>query len=310
MQRRYLIIATAALAAVVAVGAVAIFRSDDPIDQPTTTTTTAVEEPTTTTTATTATTAVEEPTTTTTATTAVEEPTTTTTATAVTVEATTTTTTAVEATTTTTTAVEELPEPGSVASLAPVSSSGCGNFRGWAYMVKDQCLLDIAKVELTKFFAGTHAERMDAIRDGHLLGDVFAGLHAYVEAIYGSEQANDLASPYSLYADADARHLRTVAICCAEWRHQNLVEVRFQLRRDGILEGERHWSVAPFTRVDEQWKIGYTGFCRLVSNFGFGVTCPPDPRPGIVGASADELSVAAYKPVDDPDRETRRTLGW
>ena len=177
-------------------------------------------------------------------------------------------------------------------------------------MVKDQCLLDIAKVELTKFYAGTHAERMDAIRDGHVLGSVFTGLQAYIEAIYGTEQANDLASPYSLYADADARHLRSVAVCCAEWRHQNLVSVRFQLRRVGILEGERAWSVAPFTRVDGQWKIDYTGFCRLVANFGFGVDCPPDPRPGVVGASADELSVATYGPVDDPNRESRHTYGW
>ena len=344
MGRNHILIAAGIAAGIIAIAAFLLFRDDStqPVaEQPTTvatqatTTTAAAADPPTTTTSTpvesTTTTAAAAESTTTTAAEeeppaedgTAEEPTTTSTP----VETTSTTAAAAESTSTmaaeeeppaedgtaeeptTTSTTGPLPEPGSVTSLAPVSSSGCGSYRGWAYMVKDQCLLDIAKVELTKYYAGTHAERMDAIRDGHILGSVFAELQTYIEAIYG-EQANDLASPYSLYADADARHLRSVAVCCAEWRHQNLVSVRYQLRRVGILEGERAWSVAPFTRVDGQWKIDYTGFCRLVTNFGFGVGCPPDPRPGVVGASADELSIAAYGPVDDPNRESRRTYGW
>ena len=236
------------------------------------------------------------------ATVAVAQPTTTTT----TEPPTTTTTTTKAPTTTTTTA----------AASAPDASGDCpGNFHQW-YKVRDDCVLAEVRKELLAFAAGSHSQRMAAIRDGHLLGRAFTELHAGAEQYFGEAAANDLDAWTSIYADVDNRGTRRIEIYGAQWIDHNRINVRLRaVMADGSFAWE--WTVVPFTYVDGQWKISYQGFCRFIdTSIGFvadhgGGTlnpCPPDPRPGVV---AMEHIYSAYDPTDDPTRtQVNLTAGW
>ena len=198
----------------------------------------------------------------------------------------------------------------------PAASGDCpGNYHHW-YKVRDDCVLSEARREMLAFQAGSHAQRMAAIRDGHRLGGVFVDLQVATEQYYGDDAANDLAEITSLWADADNQGRWTIEIYGAQWIQPDLIHVRLRpYRRDGsyIPDG---WNVVPFTFVDGAWKVSYQGFCRLIDASiefveGAGGTlnpCPPDPRPGLV---VWEEVVASYGPTDDPTHpQLPRTPGW
>ena len=178
-----------------------------------------------------------------------------------------------------------------------------GSYRADGLRVRDQCILDVAQDEFTKFFTGTHATRMTAIRDGHVLADVWAGLQAWIAEQVGEEVVLDPTRAESWASDFDASGHRRIDVCCAEWRSPNLIFVRYRYRAGNIDQ----WEAGPMARVDGQWKIDYTGFCRMVTNFDIGVTCPPDPRPGVVIARHGDMTGSGYDPIDDPGRSTG---GW
>ena len=200
--------------------------------------------------------------------------------------------------------------------LPPVDTSGdCpGNYHQW-YKVRDDCVLDEVRKEMLAFQAGSHAQRMASIRDGHLLGQLFGQLHASAEQYFGVDEANDLEAWTSVWVDTDNRSTRRVEIYGAQWIQPDLVHVRIRtVMWDGSFA--RAWNVVPFTYVDRQWKISFQGFCRFVdASIAFvadhGGTldpCPPDPRPGLVKW---EEVVASYGPTDDPTHpDLPRTPGW
>ena len=73
----------------------------------------------------------------------------------------------------------------------PAATGDCpGNYRQW-YKVRDECVLSEVRKEYLAWRAGTHAQRMAAIRDGHLLAGVFASAQAESERHRGYEAAND-----------------------------------------------------------------------------------------------------------------------
>ncbi len=197
----------------------------------------------------------------------------------------------------------------------PSASGDCpGNFHQW-FMVRDECVLGEVRKEFLAFDAGSHQQRLESIRDGYLLEEVFAESQAAAELYFGKEAANDLSTWTSMYADVDNRSTRRVDLYGAQWVDHDRIDVRIRtVMADGSFAWA--WNVVPFTYVDGQWKISYQGFCRFVeasieSVQEFGGTanpCPPDPRPQIVEL---EYIYAAYDPTDDPTRtEVNLTPGW
>ena len=157
---------------------------------------------------------------------------------------------------------------------------------------------------------------MAAIRDGHLLGRVFAQSQVSAEQYFGKDAANDLSAWTSVYTDADNRSTRRVQLYGAQWIDPDRIDVRIRaVMTDGSFAWA--WNVVPFTYVDGQWKISYQGFCRFIDTSikwvedNVGTTldpCPSDPRPNAV---AREYIRAAYDPTDDPSRtQVNRTPGW
>ena len=202
--------------------------------------------------------------------------------------------------------------------LPPADPSGdCpGNYHQW-YKVRDDCVLDEVRNEMLAFQAGSHAQRMASIRDGHLLGRVFADALTAAEGYFGVDQANDLSEITSLWADADNQARWGIEIYGAQWIQPELIHVRLRpYRLDGSYTPTDGWNVVPFTYVDGVWKISYQGFCRLIdtsiefveANGGTLRPCPPDPSPGLV---TWEEVVASYGPTDDPTHpQLPRTPSW
>lgn len=197
----------------------------------------------------------------------------------------------------------------------PSASGDCpGNYHQW-FKVRDECVLDEVRKEFLAYRAGTHAQRMAAIRDGHLLERVFTESQASAEQYFGKEAANDLSAWTSVYTDIDNRSTRLVELYGAQWIDRDRINVLIRtVMRDGSFAWG--WNVVPFTYVDGQWKISYQGFCRFIDTAipfveGHGGTlspCPPDPRPDLV---ALEHIHAAYDPTDDPTRtQVNLTPGW
>ena len=197
----------------------------------------------------------------------------------------------------------------------PGASGDCpGNYHQW-FKVRDDCVLSEVRKEFLAWRAGSHAQRMAAIRDGHLLRRVFAQSHASAELYFGEDDANDLDAWTSVYADVDNRSTRRVEIYGAQWIDRDRINVRVRtVMRDGSFAWA--WNVVPFTYVDGQWKISYQGYCRFIdASIAFvedhGGTldpCPPDPRPGLV---ATAHVYAAYDATDDPNRTAvNQTPGW
>ena len=198
----------------------------------------------------------------------------------------------------------------------PAASGDCpGNYHQW-YKVRDDCVISEVAKEMLAFQAGSHTQRMAAIRDGQLLGRIFAESQTATEGYFGKDAANDLSEVTSLWADADNQARWAIEVYGAQWIQPDLIHVRLRpYRRDGSYNPDV-WNVVPFTFIDSQWKISYQGFCRFIDgSIGFveaaGGTlsrCPPDPRPGLVKW---EGVVAAYDPTDDPTRTAvNRTAGW
>lgn len=197
----------------------------------------------------------------------------------------------------------------------PSASGDCpGNFHQW-FMVRDECVLAEVRKEFLNYRAGSHRQRMSAIRDGYLLEKLFAESQVSAEQYFGKGAANDVSTWTSVYADVDNRSTRRVELYGAQWVDHDRIDVRIRtVMADGSFAWA--WNVVPFTYVDGQWKISYQGFCRFIDasiksvrdHGGTANPCPPDPRPGIVSL---EHIYAAYDPIDDPTRtEVNLTPGW
>ena len=172
----------------------------------------------------------------------------------------------------------------------PAASGDCpGNYHQW-YKVRDDCVISEVAKELLAFQAGSHTQRMAAIRDGHLLAGVFAELQVATEQYFGKDAANDLAEVTSLWADADNQAAGPSRYTGRSGYNLTLSMCAAAPTAETEATTPDVWTVVPFTFIDSQWKISYQGFCRLIDgSIGFveaaGGTlsrCPPDPRPGLV----------------------------
>lgn len=155
-------------------------------------------------------------------------------------------------------------------------------------LVTEQCIIDQATARLTALFTGDHATRMSAIRGGHVLGEMLAGMHAWAVERVGAATANNLRHRASFWIDADTSRWRRVEVRNVEWSgrpYQISAAWRVHLDTD---EGQRigTWWATPLVPVDGDWLISYLAWCRWApaSEEGKGLTCPPEPDPGWVAS--------------------------
>ena len=165
--------------------------------------------------------------------------------------------------------------------------------------VHDPCVLARLNTIFEALFAGTHSERMAAVRDGHVLADIYSALEAYAR----EQNSDGYADPYDInyrpFEDSDVRSWYTVEVEGAVWNGPSLLGVLVRIARediDPVLEG---WVAAPAVWVDGQWWVSYAGYCRLLSGMGdISRRCPPDPRPEIAAATgAEDSGSGAYDPI-------------
>ena len=182
------------------------------------------------------------------------------------------------------------------------------------HQVVEQCVLDRVKDLFEALFAGTHTERMAAIRDGHVLGELFADLQAKGEQVW-PDLHDDLTSRYSIWEDADARAYRDIDIYGAVWNGPDLLGVRLRAWSPADGPTPDVWRAAPVVWADDQWYVSYAGFCRFVRALGkWRMTCPKDPRPqiaSVTGASRDGSGFYDPWDLDDDERlRVNRAVSW
>ncbi|MDE0375070.1 MAG: hypothetical protein OXK16_03795 [bacterium] len=191
--------------------------------------------------------------------------------------------------------------------VVDTSGEGCpyGTYTD-RHRVPDQCVLDRLQEIFSAVLAGTHAERMAAIRDGNDLGPVFAGLEAFVDEKYPDY--------FNGWRDADLRAWFTVTVEGAMWQGPERLGVRWRIAREDLDPVAERWYLAPAVWVDGQWWVSRSAFCRaMVSRMEGGTaspSCPPDPRPGI--PAEEEIragGIAVYDPEDLPGAERIKVSG-
>ena len=183
-------------------------------------------------------------------------------------------------------------------------------------LVTEQCIIDQATARLTDLFTGDHATRMSAIRGGHVLGEMLAGMHAWAVERVGAETANNLRHRASFWIDADTSRWRRVEVRNVEWSgrpYQISAAWRVHLDTD---DGQRigTWWATPLVPVDGEWLISYLAWCRYAEGAmeGDGLECPPDPDPGWV-ASIDHdgyLSLGSAHYNNGESGTPDYAIGW
>ena len=183
-------------------------------------------------------------------------------------------------------------------------------------LVTEQCIIDQATARLTALFTGDHATRMSAIRGGHVLGEMLAGMHAWAVERVGAATANNLRHRASFWIDADTSQWRRVEVRSVEWSgrpYQISAAWRVHLDTDeGHLVGT--WWATPLVPVDGEWLISYLAWCRYAEGAmeGDGLECPPDPDPGWV-ASIDHdgyLSLGSAHYNNGESGTPDYAIGW
>ena len=190
-----------------------------------------------------------------------------------------------------------------VVTVAPFLS-GDGSCHGEyveRHQVREQCVLNRLVYLFEALFAGAHAERMWVIRDGHVLGGVFAGLWAFGRENWPKH--DDLTSRFSSWEDADARPYRRIDVYGAVWNGADLLGVRIRLWAPADGPTPDVWRAAPVVWADGYWLVSYRGFCRFVGRMGEAKQiCPSDPRPRVASETrAIEDGSGFYDPWDLPD---------
>ena len=210
---------------------------------------------------------------------------------------------------TTTAPIATTTEPATTVATVVPSPPGDGSCHGEyveRHSVREQCVIDRLVYLFEALFAGTHTERMSTIRDGHVLGGVFAGLQAYGRENWPKHE--DLTSRDSIWEDADARPHRQIDVYGAVWNGPDLLGVRLRVWIPA--EGPVHnvWMAAPVVWADGHWLVSYRGFCRFVGRMGNAKQiCPKDPRPHIGSETrAIESGSGFYDPWDLDDEERLR----
>lgn len=158
------------------------------------------------------------------------------------------------------------------------------------YPVEDECTLAEAKRVLTWAWTGTDRQRRSAIRNGHLLDEVFAALDEYGRThdatLFHPETRGDWSFVFE-----DIR-----------WRggpeYDNaVIALTYRLAHRDHPDSES-WTET-VVQVDGEWKLSYRrSYCLYVDlileYMGSDLRCPPDPHPE-VHEREDQVFIREYE---------------
>ncbi len=145
------------------------------------------------------------------------------------------------------------------------------------YPVEDPCTLSEVKQALTWAWTGTDAQRRSAIRNSHLLDEIFLALDEY-----GRTHNAGLFDP-------DTRGDWMVAFDDIRWRggpryDRAVIAVTYRLvHRD--YQDDSRWTDT-LVQVEGEWKLSYRrSYCLqadvIMEYIGSDLRCPPDPDPAV-----------------------------
>ena len=210
---------------------------------------------------------------------------------------------------TTTTATTTTVPPTTTTTTTTTAAPGDGSCHGEyveRHRVQEQCVLDRLQYIFEAVIAGTHAERMSVIRDGHMLAGVLANIEAFTE-----EYRGDMYPPFeglwSGFEDADARPHRHIVVEGASWNGPNLLGVLIYMKPLPGQEPQLEtWRAAPAVWVDGHWMVSYFAYCRVMGRMMEAKqSCPKDPRPHIPSEyGVRPEGSGAYRPLDLSDAES------
>lgn len=145
------------------------------------------------------------------------------------------------------------------------------------YPVADRCTLEEVREAVHLAYTGADNDRRSAIRNGHLLDEVFAALDDF-------GRTHDAA-----LFDPERRGETSVIFEGFEWRggpdaDRGVIAVRYRLDHPGFPPTDQYLDT--LVQVDGRWKLSYRrSYCVkvlvIMEYIGSEVRCPQDPQPEV-----------------------------
>ena len=145
------------------------------------------------------------------------------------------------------------------------------------YPVADRCTLEEVREAVHLAYTGANRERRSAIRNGHLLDEVFAALDDF-------GRTHDAA-----LFDPERRGETSVIFEGFEWRggpdaDRGVIAVRYRLDHPGFPPTDQYLDT--LVQVDGKWRLSYRrSYCVkvlvIMEYIGSEVRCPRDPHPEV-----------------------------
>ena len=143
--------------------------------------------------------------------------------------------------------------------------------------VEDACTLAEVKRVMRWAWTGTDDQRRSAIRNSHLLDEVFVALEEVGRQIGAG------------VFHSETRHEWSVRLRNIRWHggpdfDRAVIAVDYRVRHPDYAPGS--WRTVTLVQIDGDWKLSYReGYCRVVNPvleyFDSDIRCAPDPNPEI-----------------------------
>ena len=143
--------------------------------------------------------------------------------------------------------------------------------------MEDPCTLAEVKRVMRWAWLGTDDQRRSAIRNSHLLDEVFAALEQIGLQIGGGVFHPEIRAEWDILFNNIRWH-------GGPDFDRAVIAVDFRFRHPDLRLAP--WKTVTLVQIDGDWKLSYReGYCRIVNSylevFEFSFRCPPDPHPEI-----------------------------
>ena len=144
--------------------------------------------------------------------------------------------------------------------------------------VEDACTLAEVKRVMRWAWTGTDDQRRSAIRNSHLLDEVFTALEEVGREIgAGVFHSETQPGEWSI-------RFRNIRWHGGPDFDRAVIAVDYSFRHPDYAPGS--WRTVTLVQIDGDWKLSYReGYCRMVNPvleyFDSDIRCPPDPNPEI-----------------------------
>ena len=143
--------------------------------------------------------------------------------------------------------------------------------------VEDACTLAEVKRVMRWAWTGSDDQRRSAIRNSHLLDEVFAALEEVGREIGAGVFHSETRQEWSI-------RFRNIRWHGGPHFDRAVIAVDYRARHPDYQPGS--WRTVTLVQIDGDWKLSYReGYCRVVTPmleyFGSDTRCPPDPNPEI-----------------------------